>query len=200
VTLSRLIDDLFTLARVEETSLPLAVRTVAAAQAAAEAVAGLKALAWEQSKVTVLSLVEDDTPSVRADPTRLRQILNNLLYNALRHTPSGGLVVVNARPNGTRVEFSVADTGVGIPPEERERVFDRFYAGARSMRTKGDSEATGRDEGGEGASGSGLGLHIVQQLVEAMGGTIAVESEPGQGTVFRFDLPKAAGGRPAARS
>jgi signal transduction histidine kinase len=111
-----------------------------------------------------------------ADRTRLRQILANLLHNALRHTPEGGLIVVDARPLGAQIELSVSDTGPGIPPAERERVFERFF----------QVERDGRAE-----VGAGLGLAIVKQLVEAQGGAIRVTSAPGQGTTFHFTLPVA---------
>jgi len=177
LTLSRLIDDLFTLARLEESALPVEAATIRLDGLAAEAVEGLRALAWNQRKVTVRSLVTRELPPVVADRTRTRQVLNNLLYNALRYTPEGGLIIVDAeaRPEQGMVEVSVADTGVGIAPEEMACIFDRFYRGER--RGPGD--------------GTGLGLHIVKQLVEAQRGTIAVESEPGRGTTFRFTLPLA---------
>jgi signal transduction histidine kinase len=189
VTLGRLIDDLFTLARVEETQLPLELGPLNLAEPVTEAVEGLRQLAWTQSKVTVQSLIRPDLPLVMGDATRIRQILNNLIYNALRHTPAGGLVIVDAQEvaGNTQVEVSVMDTGVGIPPEKLPSVFERFVHGDDSVRGKGE--------------GSGLGLHIVKQLVEAQSGTITVESSLGQGTVFRFRLPRAvkASGRGAEK-
>ncbi len=179
VTLGRLIDDLFTLARVEETQLPLELGPLNLADPVTEAVEGLRQLAWTQSKVTVQSLIRPDLPLVMGDATRIRQILNNLIYNALRHTPAGGLVIVDAQEvaGDTQVEVSVMDTGVGIPAEKLPSIFERFFHGNESVRSQGE--------------GSGLGLHIVKQLVEAQSGTITVESSLGQGTVFRFRLPRA---------
>jgi signal transduction histidine kinase len=174
ITLSRLIDDLFTLARIEETALPLEALPLQVAEVAGQAVESIRAVAWEQRKVAVESLVGEGLPAVVADRTRLRQILTNLLYNALRYTPEGGMIVVDASLCAEMVEISVSDTGIGIPPEELERVFDRFHRVERG----------GRHDGG-----SGLGLHIVRQLVVAQGGTIVVTSESDQGTMFRFTLP-----------
>jgi len=183
LTLSRLIDDLFTMARIEETSLPLETATIHVHEIAADVVDGIREVAWEQRRVSVESLVSADLPPVVADRTRLRQVLGNLLYNALRHTPEGGLIVVNAEQAGAMLAVSVSDTGVGISPEELERVFDRFYQVERE---------------GRHAEGSGLGLSIVKQLVEAQGGTIVAESVAGQGTTFRFTLPLAAASQPVA--
>lgn len=174
LTLSRLIDDLFTMARIEETTLPLEASTMHVNQVTEQVVDGMRNVAWEQRKVTIESLVSPALPPVVADRTRLRQILGNLLYNALRHTPEGGLIVVSAERSGDMLAVSVSDTGVGIDPDEVNRVFDRFYQVERS---------------GRSTEGSGLGLSIAKQLVEAQGGTITVESVAGQGTTFRFTLP-----------
>ncbi|WP_442303869.1 sensor histidine kinase [Streptomyces sp. 2RAF24] len=111
------------------------------------------------------------------DPVRLRQVVGNLVSNAVRHTPAGGAVTLTYGPadgGGTLVE--VADTGSGIAPEDLPRVFDRFWRADRSR-----SRRTG---------GSGLGLAIVRKLVEAHGGTVAARSAPGRGTVFTVRLPE----------
>jgi signal transduction histidine kinase len=173
-TLTRLIDDLFTMARIEETSLPLQTVPVNLHDIVTQVVEGISPVAWSQRKVSVQSVVSADLPAVLADPTRLRQILGNLLYNALRHTPEGGLIVVNAeRGEGGVVRVSVSDTGVGMTSDEVAHVFERFYQVERS---------------GRNAEGSGLGLTIVRELVEAQGGTIDVQSELGQGTTFTFTV------------
>lgn len=176
VTLNRLIDDLFTLARLEEAQLPIIATNVDLHQLANQVVENLRAVAWQQSRVSVESLVSASIPQVRADRSRLRQILVNLLYNGIRHTPEGGMVVVQAEPRERDVLVSVRDTGVGIPEEELERVFDRFH----------QIERTGRH-----AEGSGLGLAIVKHLVEVQGGEIHVASTPGQGSTFTFSIPRA---------
>jgi signal transduction histidine kinase len=176
VTLSRLIDDLFTLARIEEAALPVERLPLRLEEVAAQAVESIKPVAWEQRRVSIESLVRGDVPPVLADRTRLRQIFGNLLYNALRHTPEGGLIVVASTRRGEMAEVSVSDTGAGMTEDELERVFERFYQSERAVRHR---------------EGAGLGLAIVKQLVEAQGGSIAVESEPGQGTTFRFTLPLA---------
>ena len=173
--LTRLIDDLFTLARIEEHSLKLELDAFHVAGVVQEAVAGMRNLAWTQQKVTVESLLRPDLPLVYADRARIRQIVNNLLYNALRHTPEGGLIIVQAVAITGFVELSITDTGRGIPANVLPNVFTRYYQAERSKRKAG---------------GSGLGLTIVRQLVEAHGGTITVESQVGQGTTFRFTIPQ----------
>ncbi len=175
--LTRLIDDLSTLGRLEEARLRLDLQPIDTHDIAAEAVHGLKQVAWQQRKVSIENLVPPDLPQAFADPGRVRQIVHNLLFNALRHTPEGGLVVVQGAVSGGFVEMSVSDTGIGIPPEMLDQVFNRYYQAELSERRR---------------EGSGLGLHIVQQLVEAQGGTIGLQSNVGEGTTFRFTLPLSA--------
>ncbi|WP_308402843.1 HAMP domain-containing sensor histidine kinase [Streptomyces sp. AC550_RSS872] len=111
-----------------------------------------------------------------ADPVRMRQVLGNLTSNALRHTPAGGTVTLTARRAGDAAVLSVQDTGSGIAAEDLPHVFERFWRAEKSR-----SRRTG---------GSGLGLSIVRQFVEAHGGTVTVDSEPGKGCVFTIRLPQ----------
>ena len=110
-----------------------------------------------------------------ADPHRIDQVIDNLVANALRHTPDGGRITLSARRAGDEVLLSVADTGEGIAPEHLPHVFDRFY--------KVDPSRPG------GAAGSGLGLSIVKAIVERHGGTVRVASAPGR-TEFTITLPQ----------
>ncbi|MFJ1600934.1 sensor histidine kinase [Streptomyces sp. NPDC088261] len=112
---------------------------------------------------------------LEADPVRLRQAVGNLVSNAIRHTPRGGVVTLRARAEGAHVLIEVADTGGGIAADELPRVFDRFWRAEKSR-----SRQTG---------GSGLGLSIVRKLVEAHGGGVGVSSEVGVGSVFTLTLP-----------
>lgn len=179
--LGALVDDLFTLTRIEEAALPIQPQPVALPELAAAAVNAIQPLAVRQGHVSVRSFVPADLAPVHVDPIRLTQILNNLLYNALRHTPDGGVIVVEARAlaDGATVEVAVSDTGMGIDSQDLPRIFERhFFA----------KDADDIDEG------SGLGLAIVKQLVEAQGGTIRAESARGQGTTIRFTLPRASSG------
>lgn len=116
-----------------------------------------------------------DLPPVFADRERVGQVLGNLLANALRFTPKSGRVVLGVSAGDGEVRFSVTDNGAGIPPEARERVFERFYRG----------DAARRREGG----GTGVGLTVAKGLVEAMGGRMGLESEEGLGSTFFFSCP-----------
>jgi heavy metal sensor kinase len=112
---------------------------------------------------------------VRGDEQRLRQVFYNLLDNAIKYTPGGGKIEVSQRQQNGEVVVDVRDTGIGIPPTELRRVFDRFY-----RVNQGE---------GRGAAGTGLGLSIVQSIVAAHGGRVEVESKTGNGSVFRVSLP-----------
>ncbi|OQY79924.1 MAG: hypothetical protein B6D41_21850 [Chloroflexi bacterium UTCFX4] len=116
-----------------------------------------------------------ELPRVWADPRRIRQVLNNLLENAIKYSPDGGEISVRCEVEATRVIVSIADRGVGIPPALRARVFDPFF--------QVDGSST------RGVGGSGLGLAIVKGIIAAHHGAIWVEPMPERGSVFRFTLP-----------
>lgn len=174
-TLTSLIDDLFTLSRLEDAVLPIEASPVDLTELIEDVVRGIRPYALQQSRVSVNAIVETELPHVLGDETRINQIVNNLVHNAVRHTPAGGLVVVSAEPHpGSRqIQVTVRDTGVGIAKDRLPHIFERFYRG----------EST-RDVGG-----TGLGLSIVKQLVEAQGGTVSAESTLGEGTAISFVLP-----------
>jgi two-component system sensor histidine kinase BaeS len=109
-----------------------------------------------------------------ADRQRVVQVLSNLVRNAVRHTPEGGIVAVTAARRDGRAAVTVEDTGEGIPPDRLPHVFERFYRGG--------------DAGDRASGGAGLGLAIVRELVEAMGGDVSAESTVGQGSRFTFRL------------
>ena len=132
---------------------------------------------FERRDIRLTSALPGDLPPISADADRLTEILLNLLDNALRHTPAGGVIEVTAARAGQMVRLAIADTGPGIAPTERERIFDRFYRLDASR-----TAATG---------GSGLGLAIVRSLVSAHGGTITVDERPGGGARFTVALPVA---------
>lgn len=175
--LQRLIDDLFTLSRVEAGQLPLRLEGVDVGTVLRRCAAAAAGLAWERSRVEVLVEVAPDLPPAHADAARLEQIVRNLLTNAVRHTPPGGLVLLGAERDGDAIVVQVSDTGEGIVPEDLPRIWERFYRGAGA-----------RDDA---RGGSGLGLALVKELTEAMGGSVAVESTLGQGSRFTVRLPLA---------
>ena len=119
---------------------------------------------------------EPEPPSVAADPDKLRQVLGNLIENAVKYSGEGR-IEVRFRPRDGKMRFSVRDDGRGIPPEQHDRVFEKFY--------RLDPDMT------QGVGGTGLGLYICRQLVEGMEGRIWLESEPGKGSTFSFELPLA---------
>jgi two-component system phosphate regulon sensor histidine kinase PhoR len=119
--------------------------------------------------------VPNDLPRVAADLDKVRQVLVNLVENAIKYSPDGGRVEVGAKPRGTNVCFYVKDEGLGIAPEEQSRVFEKFYRVDPHMM--------------RGVGGTGLGLYICKELVSRMGGDIWVESNDGKGSTFLFELP-----------
>ncbi len=172
--LSRLVTDLQDLAQAEAGQLTLIRQPASLAEIVGRAVAVLQPQA-DAKGLTLRVALPSDLPQVEVDPERIGQVLRNLLHNALAHTPSGGEISIAACVRDQEVVVSVRDTGIGIEPEHLPRVFDRFYRVDKSR-----SRQTG---------GAGLGLAIVKQLVVAHGGTVGVESEPGQGSTFTFTLP-----------
>ncbi|HEU4450350.1 MAG TPA: ATP-binding protein [Gaiellaceae bacterium] len=126
---------------------------------------------------TLAALVPDDVPAVAVDASRLEQVLANLVENAVKYSPDGGEIVVRVTPEDGSVRFAVEDEGLGIPLDERERVFDKFY--------RLDPNLT------RGVDGTGLGLYICRELVERMGGRIWIEGREERGSVVAFDVPVA---------
>lgn len=172
--LTRLVNDLRELALAEGRALPLDRQPADVAELITESVQALAPLA-DETEVLLTSAVSV-LPAVSADPVRLRQVLFNLLTNALRHTPAGGSVTVTAASDGAQVRIEVQDTGEGLSSDQMEVVFERFYRADSSR-----SRETG---------GSGLGLAIVKALCEAHGGRVQASSAgKGQGSTFTVTLP-----------
>lgn len=179
VVLSRLVADLRDLALAEAGQLRLERRPVALGEVIGQVSEGLQDQAREKG-VTLRTEVDDGLPAVHADEQRIAQVLLNLLSNALRHTPAGGAITLAAEARDGRVLVRVRDTGTGIPPEDLPHVFERFYRADRSR-----ARSTG---------GTGLGLTIAKQIVEAHGGEIWAQSWLGAGSTFGFSLPVDSGG------
>ena len=175
--LQTLIDDLFTLSRAEVGGLALDLQPLDVIPVIQRRVEALAPLAMQREHVEVVADVPTNLPPALADAERLDQVLANLLRNALRHTPPGGIVAVVASAEDAYVHIKVCDTGEGIPPEELPYIWERFYRGDNARELD--------------AHGAGLGLALVKDLVEAMGGQVAVESHTGQGSCFSVTLPQA---------
>ena len=167
--LSNLLEDLHTLALAERGALQLRPEPTDLPVLVGETLSAVRSQA-EAAGVVLEMRVDNDPPLVEVDPLRLRQVLHNLLSNALRYTPKGGEVRVEVAEEDEHIELHVIDTGSGISAEHLPHIFDRFYR---------------IDDSG----GSGLGLAICKDLVEAHGGTIEAESELGQGTTVTVRLP-----------
>ncbi|HVR69479.1 MAG TPA: ATP-binding protein [Vicinamibacteria bacterium] len=176
--LSRSISALLDFSRMDVGRLPLNLQPFALAPLVEQIVTIFRS-ELEKKRLTFSADLDPDLAPVIADREKLSAVLENLVVNAIKFTPEGGRVTLSARrdPSAPRpsVEISVADTGVGIPPDQVEKVFTRFH--------QVDTSTTRR------FGGVGLGLAIVKSIVEAHGSAIAVDSEPGRGSVFRFSLP-----------
>lgn len=175
----RMISDLLDVTRIETGRLGIEPQVEAIAPLLEEAVERHRHFAAERG-IELQYRASDGLPLVLADRHRVLQILGNLVGNALKFTPEGGRVVLGVTAHDEGVLCEVDDTGPGIPPDQLPHVFDRFWQAGRSDRR-----------------GLGLGLAIVHGLVEAHGGRVWVESEPGRGTRFRFTLPPAQSAEPA---
>jgi signal transduction histidine kinase len=168
--LARLVDDLGTLATAESGALALSREPVDVLALANDVASSFAPRARETGVSLRVTSGPAEAEAILIDPVRIREVLTNLVANALRYTPHGGDVSMDVRGLPTGVEIRVTDTGSGISAQELPRIFDRFYRGA-------------------GSSGSGLGLTIARRLVEAHGGTLRAESKPGAGTTFIVALP-----------
>jgi signal transduction histidine kinase len=167
--LSRLIEDLRTLALSDAGGLRLEREPTDLGELIRDALRSFE----DEARARGVELAADEPladSSLNVDPVRIREVLSNLLSNALRHTQTGGSVRASLASSGDLVTITVADTGSGMTDEDRARMFDRFYKGAESR-------------------GSGLGLAIAKSLVAAHGGEIAASSRPGQGTTVTVTLP-----------
>lgn len=177
--LAKLVKELLELSFLETGRAELKLAPLDVPQAVEEVVARLRPQI-ERKGLALQVAFPPDLPPVMADAERLRQVLTNLIHNAIKFTPTGGTITISARFQENQVAVSVADTGIGIPARELPHVLERFYKGDRSR-------------SGEGA---GLGLSIVKHIVLAHKGEIRVQSREGEGTTFTFTLPVAGGPEP----
>ena len=169
--MERLIQDLLSVTAIEAGRLSIAPRKLKVDDLLSDASEMLEGIAREKSiRLTVERAA--DLPAVRVDPVRVLQVFSNLVGNAVKFTPEGGVITLSATRADDRVQCTIADTGSGIPPEDLPRLFGKFWQAKR-----GDHR------------GVGLGLAIARGIIEAHGGSIGVRSEVGRGSVFSFSLP-----------
>jgi signal transduction histidine kinase len=169
--MNRLIQDLLSVTTIEAGRLSIDPRKLDVGDLLHEATEMLEPAAREKS-ITLVADAPVDIPAIRGDQGRVLQVFSNLVSNAIKFTPAGGSITLSAELVDGRVQCSVRDTGPGIPPEQLPNVFGKFWQARRGDRR-----------------GVGLGLAIARGIVEAHGGTIAVKSEVGRGSVFSFSLP-----------
>ncbi|MGE4535995.1 MAG: sensor histidine kinase [Desulfovibrio sp.] len=175
--LTRLVNDFLDLSKIESGRLNWNDQDTDPADVIRAAVAAVGGEYEQNERLALVVDIPGALPRLRLDPDRLMQVLVNLLTNAARHTGEGEVTLSARMVSNDRMQFSVADTGPGIPAQERERIFDKFY-----QTRQGDTTATAK-------KGTGLGLAICKQIVERYGGVIRAEDRRPHGTVFVVDLP-----------
>jgi signal transduction histidine kinase len=168
-----LVSDLLVVAQAESGNLKLTKDEVDLAAVARESAAALEPAAV--SRRVELRLECDDPLRVVADRKRIAQVIDNLLSNAVKFTPEGGSITLRVHNGGDAAEIEVEDTGIGIPPQEQEQLFTRFFRSHAAVKSA--------------VQGTGLGLSIVKAIVEAHSGTVSVSSRVSEGSTFRVRLP-----------
>lgn len=172
--LAELIDDLLTASKIQaERKVTLQLADVRLDILGEQAV---ERLSTQTTRHQFSLSFPENFPAIQGDARRLRQVIDNLLTNAIKYSPSGGIITVGGRFTDNSVTFFVRDEGVGIPESEQDRIFERFYRVDSNLTTK--------------TKGTGLGLYLVKAIIEAHNGTISVKSTPGKGSNFYFTLPR----------
>lgn len=169
--LQQLVDELLELSRLESGKVTINLRSDGILDYLKAFVHSFESLA-ESKKIALTAEFPEDTSGVHYDVEKLQRIISNLLSNAIKYTPAGGTVAFRSRLENHTLKFSIVDSGKGIAASEIDHIFERFY------RVEGSEE-----------KGSGIGLALCKELVDLMGGSISVKSEPGSGTTFSVDLP-----------
>jgi two-component system phosphate regulon sensor histidine kinase PhoR len=173
--LARIVNDILLASRLDSGAATVEIGRTNAAELARGVLAAAKAHLPATIELALIS--PEPSPQVAADPDGLRQVLVNLVENAIKYSPEGGRVELELAPSDGRVRFAVRDCGLGIPASEHERIFEKFFRIDPNL--------------SRGVGGTGLGLYISREIVRRMGGRIRVESEPGRGSTFSFELPLA---------
>jgi two-component system phosphate regulon sensor histidine kinase PhoR len=171
-TMNQTLRELLELSRIESGEAPFTLHPVDPAAVCADALRRIQMLA-QRNGLTLENRCPADLPPVSADSARIEQAMMNLLHNAVKFTPAGGIITLSAQAVEQDVQFSIKDTGVGIPPDDLPRIFERFYKADRSR----------------SCGGTGLGLSIARHIIEGHGGRIWAESSEDKGSTFFFTLP-----------
>jgi two-component system phosphate regulon sensor histidine kinase PhoR len=169
-----LVADLLLVAQMTDGHLQLCRLPVDVADVVLDAVEAIRPAA-ASAGLCLRADVPEDAVVAKLDGSRVRQVLDNLLSNAVKYTEPGGSVRVRLRARPDSAELTVTDTGIGVAPDEVDKLFGRFFRGAQAARRQ--------------IPGAGLGLSIVRSIVEAHGGVVDVSSVPGEGSTFRVELP-----------
>jgi len=171
-SLSLMVQELLELSRIESGKVPFQLEEVDPCDLLKDSIERLR-LQAEQSGLTLSYTCPDGLPQISADPSRMKQVLVNLLHNAIKFTSQGGSINLSCEQQESKIIFSVTDSGVGIAANDIPRIFERFYKADRSR----------------AGGGTGLGLAISKHIVDAHGGQIWVESVEGKGSIFSFNIP-----------
>ena len=173
--LARIVNDILLASRLDSGAATVEIIRTDANNVARAVLAAAEA--HRPPEIELALIAPEHGPEVAADPDGLRQVLVNLVENAIKYSPEGGRVVLELAQDNGRVRFAVRDSGLGIPASEHERIFEKFFRLDPNL--------------SRGVGGTGLGLYISREIVRRMGGRIRVESEPGRGSTFSFELPLA---------
>ena len=173
--LARIVNDILLASRLDSGAETVEIIRTDAAELARAVLAAAEA--HRPAEIELALIAPERGPEVAADPDGLRQVLVNLVENAIKYSPEGGRVELELAQDNGRVRFEVRDRGLGIPASEHERIFEKFFRLDPNL--------------SRGVGGTGLGLYISREIVRRMGGRIRVESEPGRGSTFSFELPLA---------
>lgn len=171
--LIQIVQELLELSKIESGKVPIIVQNISPLEIISRSVDSIQ-LQADRSKIKIINNVSSSLPEIKADGNRIHQVVLNLLHNAIKFTPQGGKITIDAKEEPNLVVFSISDTGVGMHEKDLARIFERFYKADRSRTTEG----------------TGLGLSIARHIIEEHGGKIWADSKIGAGSTFYFSIPK----------